>query len=76
MKTLFITCAAVLSISFAQEYGMMDHDEMEHDNDKRRQRMESMMQKAFEGGPALRSMREMLPVIHQLSLVDLESLFT
>ena len=43
MKTLFITCAAVLNISFAQEYGMMDQDDMEHDNDKRRQRMESMM---------------------------------
>ena len=43
MKTLFITCVAVLNITFAQEYGMMDQDDMEHDNDKRRQRMESMM---------------------------------
>ena len=47
MKTLFITCAVVLSIPFAQEHDMMDdmmdQDEMGHDDGERRQRMESMM---------------------------------
>ena len=43
MKTLFITCTVVLSIPFAQEYDMMDQDEMGHDDGERRQRMESMM---------------------------------
>ena len=47
MKILFITCAVVLSIPFAQEHDMMDdmmdRDEMGHDDGEHRQRMESMM---------------------------------